>query len=449
MIGIHVFTKDLRINDNYALQSLTGIVDQIIPLFIIDNNQFNSDHFSNRAAGYMIDCLEDLNKKVNNCLNIETGIPSTIINKLLKKHNVSYVSINGDFTQYAIKKQQEIEKVCQDNNVPLLINNNNQSLAPMEKLLKSDGSPYLIYGPFYKNEIKYIQKPFVSSKKIKWLSINDTPDFDKIRKKYKLPTYGASRDNINLKQRMNRAGAKDILSINEDSSLLSAALNFGLISIRECWQAAVKHEAKRSLIWRDHYLCIFRYHPRGNQYKFIDERYELVKWPKVNQNEWKAFIECRTGFLLIDACMKAFQSENNDNHIVGFIDNRARLLLATFWIKYLLISPFDKKYGSQIWFSKLLYDCSASANKMNMQWIIGDLDMPGRRFIKKGSNPLTGRMIRIDNDMIKKYDPECLYIKKWLPEYKNMTKKDIIKNATPIFNWIDRYDKWCSLFEHK
>ena len=404
MKGIHVFTKDLRINDNYALQSLAGIVDEIIPLFIIDNNQFNSEHFSSRAAGYMIDCLEDLNKKINNCLNIETGIPSIIINKILKKHKVSFVSLNGDFTQYSIKRQQEIEKVCQINNVKLFINNNNQSLAPMDKLTKTDGSPYLIYGPFYINEIKHIQKPFKLIKKVKWISINDTPNFDKIRKKYKLPTYGVNSDIINLKQRMNRAGAKDILSINEDSSLLSAALNFGLVSIRECWQATVKHEAKRSLIWRDHYLCIFRYHPRGNQYKFIDERYDLIKWPKVNQNEWKAFIECRTGFLLIDACMKAFQSESTENHIVGFIDNRARLLLATFWIKYLLISPFDKKYGSQIWFSKLLYDCSASQNKMNHQWIIGDTDISGRRYYMKKTHPLTGRMIRIDNDIIKKCD---------------------------------------------
>jgi deoxyribodipyrimidine photo-lyase len=392
--------------------------------------------------------LEDLNKKVNNCLNIETGIPSIIINKIIKKYKVSYVSINGDFTLYAIKRQKEIEKVCNDNNVALIINNDNQSLAPMEMLVKSDGNPYLIYGSFYKNEIKHIQKPQASSKKVKWVSIIETPNFDNIRKKYKLPTYGANRDNINLKQRMNRAGAKDLLSINEDSSLLSAALNFGLISIRECWQATTKHEAKRSLIWRDHYLCIFRYHPRGNQYKSIDQRYDLIKWPKVNKNEWKSFIECRTGFLLIDACMKALQSNNTENHIVGFIDNRARLLLATFWIKYLLISPFDKKYGSQIWFSKLLYDCSASQNKMNHLWILGDSDLSGRRYCMKNTHPMTGRMIRIDNDMIKKYDPNCEYIKKWLPEYKNMSKKEILKNTKPIFNWTDRYLEYAKLFEN-
>lgn len=445
MIGIHVFTKDLRINDNSALNSLIANVDKVLPVFIIDDYQFGSNHFSRRSAGYMIDCLEDLKDKTDGALLVEFGVPWIILSKLIKKHNVSHVSINGDFTQYALKRQKEIQKVCNENNITIIIDNDDQCLAPMETLIKSNKEPYLIYGPFYKNEIKFIRKPI--TQKIKWEQSNKSIDFNSIRRKYNLPSYGATRSKINLKQRMKKAGAKDQLSTNEDSSMLSAALNFGLISIRECWQESTTSESKRSLIWRDHYLCIFRFHPRGNQYKCVDPRYDQIKWPKLDKKEWDAFIECRTGFLLIDACMKAFQSDSIEGHTPGFIDNRARLLLATFWIKYLLIDPFDPKYGSQIWFSRLLYDCSASQNKMNHQWVIGDLDMPGRRFIKKGANPLTGRMIRIDNSMIKKYDPECAYIKKWLPEYKDMTKKEIIKNAKPIFDWEERYTKWCTLFK--
>ena len=142
----------------------------------------------------------------------------------------------------------------------------------------------------------------------------------------------------------------------------------------------------------------------------------------------------------------------------GYIGNRIRLLLATFWIKYLLIDPLHPKYGSQVGFSYYLVDCNTSQNKLNHQWFI-DLDLSGRRFSKKGCNSLTGRMMRIDNLVIKKFDPDCEYIKKWLPELKNIPNKDLYKwneeiqkkykiHYKPIFNWEEQYKKYCDLYKN-
>lgn len=162
----------------------------------------------------------------------------------------------------------------------------------------------------------------------------------------------------------------------------------------------------------------------------------------MKKNEWNRFLGCKTGFLLVDASMKELLT-------TGFINNRARLILCTFWTKYLLINPFDKKYGSQVWFSKLLVDCSSALNKLNNQWILGDVDISGRRFAMKGAHPLTGRMIRIDNDMIKRYDPEFKYIKRWIPEYQELDIRECRKNmkqTKSIFHWKDRYIIYTKLF---
>ena len=62
----------------------------------------------------------------------------------------------------------------------------------------------------------------------------------------------------------------------------------------------------------------------------------------------------------------------------------------------------------------------------------------------------------IYNDTIKKWDPECTYIKKWLPHLKDIDNKLLYKWDTkyndsvhpgPIFDAKDRYKKWIKLCE--
>ncbi len=104
----------------------------------------------------------------------------------------------------------------------------------------------------------------------------------------------------------------------------------------------------------------------------------------------------------------------------------------------------DLEYGAQNGYSRMLADCSTSNNKLNHQWIT-KLDLPGRRFAMKGKPPLSGRVIRIDNEMISKYDPELKYLTLWLPKYASKTKKELIATKT-IFNWRERYNEYCSRF---
>ena len=56
--------------------------------------------------------------------------------------------------------------------------------------------------------------------------------------------------------------------------------------------------------------------------------------------------------------------------------------------------------------------------------------------------------------MIKKWDPECSYIKKWLPHLKEVPIKNIYKwdsnydekiHPGPIFNSKERYDEWIEI----
>jgi hypothetical protein len=83
---------------------------------------------------------------------------------------------------------------------------------------------------------------------------------------------------------------------------------------------------------------------------------------------------------------------------------------------------------------------------MNFEWIISSLDLSGRRFSKRGSNPLSGRVIHIDNKMIKKYNGFD-YIRKYLPTLKDLSDKELSKYPVTI-DLQKRYADWIKMFKN-
>jgi deoxyribodipyrimidine photo-lyase len=471
-IGIFIFRKDLRLEDNLGLIKLTKECKYIIPIFILDNYQININNHnkyyrSNNAIQFMCESLIDLNIQLNNKLNLYKGnyinVLEIIINKLLHNYDNIIISYNNDFTKYALERDNKINNLIKKfKNINLLNEENDITLVPFNNLIKSNNSAYMVFGAFYKNAIKTKVnnsiknnfKNYIKLDTIDKISFNIN-NLDKLYiKNNNLIQHGGRKEALkkiyNNNVYKNYTNKRDLLNFN--TYQISAALNFGCISIREFYHI-IKHniEIKKQLYWRDFYITILRYVKNANSYSlFIDSRFNKVKW-KNDYKLWKLLTESKTGYLMIDAAMRELIK-------TGYIGNRIRLILATFWIKYLLIDPLHPKYGSQVGFSYYLVDCNTSQNKLNHQWFT-DLDLPGRRFSKKKCNPLTGRMMRIDNEMIKKFDPECEYIKKWLPELKNIPNKELYKwdeiiqkkykiHYKPIFNWEDQYKKYCDLYKN-
>ncbi len=451
-IGIHIFRKDLRIIDNLALNELSSQVDAIVPIFILDPAQIvltkqNKYYFSPRAARFLLDCLIDLNAACGK-LYIFKGDPATVISKIIKTIKPSHISFNADYTKYSLVRDKAIVDLCKTNQITPVINYSDQALHEMNKLIKMSGEPYMVYGPFYKHAASP-RVPQPHSNKIKFIKVSlnalDIKD-PFIQSKYSntilLSPGGRNNGLKQLRKKASIAGFKHRDILANRSFEISAYINFGCISVREVYHyfKTNKIEATKELYWRDFFLCILRFKPNANSYtRPMDERFKKIKWRKVSTkqalSEWYSFLNSSTGFILIDAIMKQLTT-------TGYIGNRSRLLLATFWTKYLMIDPFDPIYGAQCGFSRMLADCSTSQNKLNHQWITAELDLSGRRFAMKGAPPISGRMIRIDNKMISKYDPDLIYIKQWLPEYQDKTKKELISTPT-IFEWESRYQEYC------
>ena len=470
-LNIFIFSRDLRLHDNLGLNDILKNInknnnDYFLPIFILDENQIvknnkNKYYFSSNAVQFICYSLMDLNEELiinGHKLCLLFGDYKLIIDELIKKIINKYdnitIGFNKDYSKYAIKRDEYIINKCNENNIKTIINENDLSLFDLKNINKV----YKQFSAFYKKAINIeINKPKTiklnNLKSIDNIKFNFNYDINKLNKLYDY--------NENISQIGGRInGINKILYINDfkdyesnrnyldyNTTNISAYLNIGCISCREVYHKIINNtELSRSLYWRDFYLQLYINDESFKSYNnHSDNRFDDIKWKnELSKDYWSKMINSQTGYLLIDAAM-------NELKKTGFMHNRARLLVANFWIKYLLINPFDLKYGSQTGFSKYLVDAIGSTqNKMNHHWIT-ELDYSGRRYSVK--NTLSGRKIDISNKQIKKYDPNCIYIKKWIPELKDILNKELYKWDTeiydkykiyyaPIFNENNKYEEW-------
>jgi len=427
--GIFIFRRDLRIKDNITLNELTKNCKKIIPIFIFDTNQIikhnKSDIHPNgirrsRALNFIIESLQELDTELDNKLHLFEGEPHIVVESIIKHIGTSstiIVAYNKDYTEYSLERDKAIKKIS-----PAHLSLDDIAIVYPEYHYKQ----FAVFYNLHLTKIKNIETKTVNVKsklvtlKMKQIAIDKyyTKDF-------------VSNYNPLLGGRKN--GLKQLKKFTQ----ISGYLNFGCISVREAViyaNSELKGEEKtkfvRSLIWRDYYLALLIYVPESRSYKHhIDPVYDNdIKWRSYKDaySEWKKMIDCKTGFLLVDASMTQLKQ-------TGFIPNKNRLLLGYFSIKYLRIHPLMNGIGINDWFSEYLMDCVTSQNKLNCQWIT-ELDFSGRRFGKSGTR--SGRPFSLSIGV-----GDIDYIKHWIPECKKMTDKEI-KDNKGMFDPRVRYSEW-------
>lgn len=490
--GIFIFRKDLRFEDNRGLNKLAELCDEILPIFIFDPVQVDStpktkNYLSFPALRFICEGVKDLatrianaksNAKSNAKLHVFYGNPVKVLEYivgLLKKKNKldeMVIGFNADYTEYSIVRDNLIEEFCNSNQINLIVTHDDYVLVPMDQMLKEPGIPYKQFGAFKKNILthkKNIFKPIY--KNFKWcenllapksLTFQEIDNFwqEQLGENYNPVEIGSRALGTNILKNLTKFKKYNEMrnTLSYQTTRISAYLNFGLISEREFyWSLISKLGSQTQLIdqifWREYYLCLMRYEKMAKSYTaHIDPRYNKLKWlnkiPEKSSDvwiEWDHMMKSQTGFLLVDAGIRELME-------TGFMHNRVRMIVGVFSVKYLGINPLCKYVGLNDWFSRHLVDCVTSQNKLNSQWIT-ELDFPGKKFSPSDA-PIAGRPMNVSNTMIKKWDPDCAYIKKWLPHLANIdnkilinwdTKHNVSLHPKPMFDPKQRYLKWISL----
>jgi deoxyribodipyrimidine photo-lyase len=129
-------------------------------------------------------------------------------------------------------------------------------------------------------------------------------------------------------------------------------------------------------------------------YESFEPRLREVPY-RNNEEEFQRWCEGQTGYPLVDAGMRELNQ-------TGFIHNRARIAVAGFLTKHLLI---DWRLGERYFADKLL-DYDLALNVGNWQWVAG-------------TGVVAAPWFRVYSpaNQLQSYDPNLEYVRRWVPEY--------------------------------
>jgi len=432
--GLFIFHRDFRIIDNKSLIELSKKVDNLYCCFIFTPEQVSNlnSYKSSTAIQFMIECLNELSnylKDNNGKLMLFYGKTENIINKLIYDLNIDILGFNLDITPYAKERTKKVIKICETNNVSIIALNDYYLFQPGTIKVSSSNKAYTKFSPFF-NYTKKVEYDKIDTYKIKNFKKNNYKNnitlseakikFIKFCENKKI--FGSRNNGLDILNKIkknkynNYENERNSLELN-GTTLLSAYIKFGCISIRETANTFKKVDALyKQLLWREFYAHILNDFPYVLG-KALKENYNKITWSK-NNTHFEAWCNGVTGFPIVDAGIRELLS-------TGYMHNRSRLITASFLIKTLLI---DWKKGEQF-FAQNLTDYDVASNNGNWQWVAST---------GADSQPY----FRIFNPWIqsKTHDPNCIYIKKWIPELNDLPNNEIHEYFKYYKNYIKNKD---------
>lgn len=412
--ALFIFRRDLRLEDNRGLAAALKAAKEVILAFIFTPEQIEQNSYkSDRCLQFMIESLEELGDEIakrKGKLYLFYGKPEQIVEECIEKLKIEGVFVNYDYTPYSIQRDKKIEAVCDKHSIGFQAFQD-LLLHPIPETLKADGSPYKVFTPFYRRVSKldicepehnhnssYYNEPIKFSE--------ESSIYKKILPKREKQVSGGRQACLailkNLGNFSNYALEKDFPA-KDQTTHLSAHLKFTTCSIREIYYAIVKHlgphsDLIRSLYWRDFFTLIAFHFPHVFAGAF-KPKFDHLPW-KNDKISFQLWTEGKTGFPIVDAGMRELKQ-------TGFMPNRVRLITASFLVKDLHLNwQWGEKY-----FAQHLIDYDPAVNNGNWQWIAstGCDAQPYFRIF----NPWA---------QAKKFDPDCIYIKQWVPELHSVSK---------------------------
>ncbi|MGE5943811.1 MAG: cryptochrome/photolyase family protein [Flavobacteriales bacterium] len=406
-ISIFWFRRDLRLDDNKGFFEALKNEENVLPIFIFDKQILESLPEDDARVSFIFETLqtmrEILQNKYNGTLALYHGNPLDVYKQLIETYTIKAVYTNHDYEPYAKERDAEIKFLLEKHNITFKTFKD-QVIFEKDELVKSDGTPYVVYTPYMKlwkqtfkslkletyntkdyfeNLIKNVDAPNLTLKDIGFKKSSQIIEDYKVNSKL-IKNYEATRN----------------FPAQDATSKLGPHLRFGTVSVRDMIKKATSENNEifwQELIWREFFMQILWHFPQTATQSFKPQ-YDRIVW-RNNEAEFKLWCQGKTGYPLVDAGMRQLNE-------TGFMHNRVRMLVGSFLCKHLLI---DWRWG-EAYFAEKLHDYEMSSNVGNWQWVAGcgvDAAPYFRIF-----NPTT---------QIEKFDKDLKYINKWVPEFQELT----------------------------
>jgi len=435
--------RDLRLDDHLALAHAHRKTAKIVGVFCLDAKILQAPDMAPARVAYLLGCLTALQahyQKLGSQLLIFQADPVELIPRLAQTLQAKTVTWTLDTEPYAQGRDMRVAQILREQGISVATEWDQLLHHPGEVLTKT-GNAYTVYGPFWKNWSQLPKAAVVETPQA-LLGLEPTeletlqnlnpiaiPSLENLGFTWDRPFLlepGETAAQSQLAWFVDQA----LINYHHDrnfpalpgTSQLSAALKFGVISVRTLWQASVQaREFSRSeeeresiqtwqqeLAWREFYQhCLYSFPELVNgPYR---EPFKYFPWED-NDAHFQAWCEGRTGYPIIDAAM-------NQLNQTGWMHNRCRMIVASFLTKDLILNW----QRGELYFMQTLYDGDLAANNGGWQW--------------SASSGMDPKPLRIFNPytQAQKFDPDGDYIRTWLPELARFDTGDLLTGKlTPM-----------------
>jgi deoxyribodipyrimidine photo-lyase len=426
------FQLDLRLDDQPALGFAVAAGNAVIPVYCLDIARESKWAPAGASKWWLHESLKSLDASLRakgSRLILRSGDTVKELLALAKETGATSIAFNRRYEPWVREQEEALQTAAQSRGISLHRFESSLLFNP-DVIRTGSGLAYKVFTPFWKNcrSLAAPDAPRPAPSKItpptqwpKSLELSDLqllPNKPWIKGLADAWTPGESGGAVNVRAFLKQAVGdysvgRDVPGVR-GTSLLSAHLHFGEISVRRVWQATQTrmHDETKTfrdnadkfraeLGWRD-----FGYNVLSNFPRTANEplRAEFKQFPwQDNAAHLRAWQRGMTGYPLIDAGMRQL-------YATGWMHNRVRMNVSSFLVKHLRQHWLR---GAE-WFWETLVDADLASNSLGWQW-------------SAGCGADAAPYFRIFNPMLQgeKFDPQGDYVKRWIPELKNLSPKYI------------------------
>lgn len=454
--GLHWFRRDLRIAGNAALkQQVDRHKGRVLGIFTFDDRFLGRPDFSVNRFQLFLKTLESLRDDLRASggdLLVLSKSPDDgfgLLKKLFSQNKIAPQSISWsrDYEPFARERDERMRKLFESWGWDVLTERDHLVIEPHE-LSSKQGTPFKVYSPFAKQWFALMATDSIKERIVKQragLTFLDLKAKGRQPKVFDLTwskLLGESLPQDHLERFIQENGrhvtvaipdvgaaavwklvrefsgkmasygeTRDVMAVH-GTSRLSTYLKNGSITTAQIIAAYelewLKFNADdgatkflKELVWREFYYHVMWHWPNVEHEAFI-EKYRAIEWQN-DEKLFEAWKEGLTGYPIVDAAMRQLKT-------TGWMHNRARMIVASFLTKDLLI---DWRWGER-WFMNQLLDGDLAPNNGGWQWAAST-----------GCDPQP--YFRIFNPKLQseRFDPEGTYIRTFVPELKSVSSKEI------------------------
>ena len=423
--GLFIFHRDLRIVDNIGLLRALKECKKVYTCFIFTPEQIGrgNKYRSKNAIQFMMESLKELSrvlKEHGGELIVMFGDTTAMTRLLIHRLDVSAIYTNKDYTPYALERESKLARLSKSLQ-KTFVETSDYYLYEPGSVTTSTHKFYQKYTPFYDAVVRRkVEMPHSYNKN----AYNGLSDFSgpleyrttltEMTEKYSsvpsdtiVVNGGRERGLVRLRQATHNQShyTTERDNLVYETTLLSAYIKFGCVSVREAYHAFSKVYGPssgliRELIWREFFAHVLF----GFSGVLDGYTYKGIRW-RTSKGDFEKWKKGQTGFPIVDACMRQMNE-------TGYMHNRGRMIVANFLVKTLLL---NWKWG-EMYFAQMLVDYDVASNNGNWQSISGTGADQKPYF--RDMNPWI---------QSSKFDADARYIKKWVPELRNVEPNAIHK----------------------